>query len=583
VKKSSRNEHRHRSRRLLAESLESRQLLASDLVHHNFVMPEDADASGYVSPLDALVIINQINSDRSNPQTSAAVDVDADGSLTPLDALFVINYLNRNSAPGGVSPSSVNVDRRIAKLEDAIDTFQLPPSLDLGTAQQALAVLRTGGFPELGDRMLNGVRTARDATSNTESMRVETRIANYVVSDHFGTGSQIVDAQQLSQFVEALAARLGSMGVSNQNIKVVTSEIYRDVGSSMQDILGQVQSRLAQLNINVESALPERLDVQVNQIVARLRALGVSQEAITTISNDLRIGFETNKPLTLEQIKSKLSELGIDASRIFPSESDQFINQLSAKLEAAGVSPTILSQLGNELKAAFATNNPLTIDQIKERLQSLGVSSSTIASVFPNRGSELLERFVRTLETVGVSGQVINTIVNEIETCIDNGRPLSFDEVMTRLKVLGVDVERLFPETAPLSIELVGAVLARAQVSPGSIESVLNAMISARLSGAPLTLEQIKTVMTSNGIDVSRVIFPSGPTAGEFAPSLETALMVFQRVKVNEAVIANMELVMAQGLRDGQPLSVDAIVERMRGLGVQLPQTLDWLFNYGGR
>ena len=104
----------------------------------------------------------------------------------------------------------------------------------------------------------------------------------------------------------------------------------------------------------------------------------------------------------------------------------------------------------------------------------------------------------------------------------------------------------------------------------GTIASVLNAMISARLSGAPLTLEQIKTVMTSNGIDVSRVIFPSGPTAGEFAPPLETALMVFQRVKVNEAVIANMELVMAQGLRDGQPLSVDAIVERMRGLGVQL-------------
>jgi hypothetical protein len=187
------------------------------------------------------------------------------------------------------------------------------------------------------------------------------------------------------------------------------------------------------------------------------------------------------------------------------------------------------------------------------------------------------------LETVGVSGQVINTIVNEIENSLDNGRPLSFDEVMTRLKLLGVDVERLFPETAPPSVELVDAVLARAQVSPGSIASVLNAMINARLSGAPLTLEQIKTVMTSNGIDVSRVIFPSGPTAGEFAPPLETALMVFRRVKVNEAVIANMELVIAQGLRDGQPLSVDSIVERMRGLGVQLPHTLDWLFNYGGR
>jgi hypothetical protein len=583
LKKSNKNENRHRSRRLLAESLESRQLLASDLVHHNFVMPEDADASGYVSPLDVLIIINQINSARSNPQTSAAVDVDADGSLTPLDALIVINHLNRNSAPGVDSPSSVNVDRRISKLEEAINTFQLPPTLDLGTAQQALAVLRTGGFPELGDRMLNGIRTPRDATSSAESMRMETLIANYVVSDDFGMGSQIVDAQQLSQFVEALEARLGSMGVSNQNITVVISEIYRDVGSSMHDILGQVQSRLAQLSINAEMALPERLDVQVNQIVARLRALGVSQQAITTISNDLRIGFETNKPLTFEQIKSRLNELGIDASRIFPSESDQFINQLIAKLEAAGVNPTIVSQIGNELKAAFATNNPLSIDQLKERLQSLGVSSATITSVFPNRGSELLESFVRTLETVGVSGQVINTIVNEIETSIDNGLPLSFDEVMTRLKVLGVDTESIFPETAPLSVELVAAVLARSQVSPESIASVVSAMISARMSGAPLTLEQIKTVMTSNGIDLSTVIFPSGPTSGQFAPPLETALMVFRRVKVNEAVIANMELLIAQGLSGGQPMSVDTIIERMRGLGVELPQTLDWLFNYGGR
>jgi hypothetical protein len=92
------------------------------------------------------------------------------------------------------------------------------------------------------------------------------------------------------------------------------------------------------------------------------------------------------------------------------------------------------------------------------------------------------------------------------------------------------------------------------------------------------------TVKNKANLDVVYdILDPSGPTAGEFAPPLETALMVFRRVKLNEAVIANMELVIAQGLRDSQPTSVDAIMESMRGLGVELPQRLDWLFNYGGR
>ena len=52
-----------RSRKLVYESLELRQLMASDLVAmNNFMMPDDADMSGSITPLDALVVINQLNS-----------------------------------------------------------------------------------------------------------------------------------------------------------------------------------------------------------------------------------------------------------------------------------------------------------------------------------------------------------------------------------------------------------------------------------------------------------------------------------------------------------------------------------------
>ena len=57
---------------------------------------------GVVSPLDALLIINKLNSGDpslvSTPFTSAPfVDVNGDGSCAPIDALIVINWLNSHS------------------------------------------------------------------------------------------------------------------------------------------------------------------------------------------------------------------------------------------------------------------------------------------------------------------------------------------------------------------------------------------------------------------------------------------------------------------------------------------------------
>ena len=82
---------------MFVESLESRSVMAGDCFH-NFVLPEDADASGSVTPLDALVVINRINqSFAGNPTVPSSAsrigmaDVDADAKVTPLDALVVID------------------------------------------------------------------------------------------------------------------------------------------------------------------------------------------------------------------------------------------------------------------------------------------------------------------------------------------------------------------------------------------------------------------------------------------------------------------------------------------------------------
>jgi hypothetical protein len=74
----------------------------------NSANPPDVDDSGVITPIDALLVINELNSPRWSvgesgrlPETAdssasgfAYLDVSGDGIVSPLDALLVINYLN---------------------------------------------------------------------------------------------------------------------------------------------------------------------------------------------------------------------------------------------------------------------------------------------------------------------------------------------------------------------------------------------------------------------------------------------------------------------------------------------------------
>ena len=101
------------SRRTLhCEKLEDRALMAGDVMaseYWNAVNPTDVNGDSIVSPLDALLIINQLNASGPRELVSANslaaggegeqtqkayLDVNNDGFLTPLDALGVINELN---------------------------------------------------------------------------------------------------------------------------------------------------------------------------------------------------------------------------------------------------------------------------------------------------------------------------------------------------------------------------------------------------------------------------------------------------------------------------------------------------------
>lgn len=75
----------------------------------NVVNPRDVTGDGVVSPLDALLVINYLNSGNL-PDVAVAegagghfLDVSGDNLISPIDALLVINYLNSfNRLPGGL-------------------------------------------------------------------------------------------------------------------------------------------------------------------------------------------------------------------------------------------------------------------------------------------------------------------------------------------------------------------------------------------------------------------------------------------------------------------------------------------------
>lgn len=90
--------------------------------YHNYNLNEDVNGDGFVSPIDALLIINELNARGSGPITVVdsgsgegplpMLDVNGDGMITPIDVLIIINHLNRSrslqNSPVQTGPTQTN-------------------------------------------------------------------------------------------------------------------------------------------------------------------------------------------------------------------------------------------------------------------------------------------------------------------------------------------------------------------------------------------------------------------------------------------------------------------------------------------
>ncbi|HBE72061.1 MAG TPA: hypothetical protein DDW52_28315, partial [Planctomycetaceae bacterium] len=113
LKKAFRKRQRRRDRTCRFEHLEARRVLAA-AVWNNAVLPinVNGDPGGFIAPNDVLPIVNELNGHRFSDPSSGKLprqveddhpgfyfDVNCDSFVSPIDALQVINYLNSGADP----------------------------------------------------------------------------------------------------------------------------------------------------------------------------------------------------------------------------------------------------------------------------------------------------------------------------------------------------------------------------------------------------------------------------------------------------------------------------------------------------
>lgn len=112
--------------------------------HQNQLNAMDVNGDEFISPLDALLIINNLNTSGARalgampsplPSTFNFLDPSGDGYVSPLDALLIINQLN--SRPSGEGEQNLAMEDRTASQD--LQSYARAPAVEHPNAEIAWA------------------------------------------------------------------------------------------------------------------------------------------------------------------------------------------------------------------------------------------------------------------------------------------------------------------------------------------------------------------------------------------------------------------------------------------------------------
>ncbi|WP_404306808.1 matrixin family metalloprotease [Neorhodopirellula lusitana] len=102
--------------------------LDAEVTFQNYINPTDVNADGNTSALDALMVINQLNSSSTLGEEQDLLglcDANGDGSITAIDALTVINAMNEGESLASITTANAEAEETELADTDTLDTDTL--------------------------------------------------------------------------------------------------------------------------------------------------------------------------------------------------------------------------------------------------------------------------------------------------------------------------------------------------------------------------------------------------------------------------------------------------------------------------
>ena len=127
-------------------------------------------------------------------------------------------------------------------------------------------------------------------------------------------------------------------------------------------------------------------------------------------------------------------------------------DSILARLKNAGISAEILGTIRDEIYAGINAGLPLDLQMVRSRLEELGIDwerlhtppANTLPVVRPRLdGAAVLEQVLPLLGRLGIQRDVALRIYMEAKAALVAGKPLSIDQIVARLKALGVSLDSI--------------------------------------------------------------------------------------------------------------------------------------------
>jgi hypothetical protein len=352
-------------RSLRIEALERRALLAADMTSAAGLLSMDVDSDGSIAPLDALQVINELNTSGSatlpsaGNQTPAAaamrrLDANGDGYLSPGDALVVINELNTNgtrqlsvsdlkldSTVGLTAPRHTELDKVFHDVNALRASSDLTPGQVVQFVQDlALALKSATTAPSAASvrQLVNDMKAAEaDNTLSPEETSLLSSDLQKVLQE-----ANIPEAQ-----VQAVVADVGALASSAQATKFAIFQVVhdlRDLSEQLDDPTGGSgpgDSGTDDGDNNHPPTLPPKIDTLVKDLNAIQTAGSYTPAQLVAIQGDVA-AFSPDGTLPDAGPTGKFLDDFVAAtadSQLTDAEQQMLVADVVAVLQSANVSP----------------------------------------------------------------------------------------------------------------------------------------------------------------------------------------------------------------------------------------------------